>query len=272
MKTMKVEEALKYIADTKMPDIEQVRAKCLNQAVGVSAKIEPGIKARQRQPQKKLALIIAAIALFTFSVSAINVIQNLTFKGFEASQVYTLGSSHIENRELTATVSCDIKDRQVLKYRQEIGKYYASGQMDWVYFDTLEEAVQHLEYNPSGLNYIPENGVFDKVVLHGNPQSDFYDTHSCIIYYKSYQADGSPLSKIALSAVYVGKNATIKVDTTYNIEEITLSDGTKALLMSDEKTELLTVYWINWIKDGIAYETGGGFSRADIIKMAESVK
>ena len=274
MKTMKVDEAIKYIANTKMPDIEQIRANCINQSTSVlSAENSDYIKTKNKHLRKKAVIIIAVLALFICSVSAIEgIIEKLTFKGFEVSQVNTLGPSQIENGELTATFSCDIKDRQVQKYRQEVGKYYASGQMEWVYFNTLEEAVQHLDFNPSGLNYIPENGVIDKVVLNGNPQNDYYDKYSCIIYYKSYQADGSPLSKIALSAVYVGKNATIKVNTTYNIEEITLSDGTKALLMSDKKTELLTVYWIDWIKDDIAYETGGGFSRDDVIKMAESVK
>jgi len=274
---MKRNEFFKNISGDRMPDIEQVRANCLNQAADkILTENANFIKTNQRysRSRKKAVLIIAAIALLIISVSAIEgVIKNLTFSGFEANQVYTLGLPHFQDSEITAAYSCEIKDRQVLKYRQEVGPYYASGQMEWVYFDSLEEAEQYLGFTPSELNYIPENGVLDKVVLHGNPQSNYYDIYNCIIYYKTYQADGSPDAKFSLSAAYVGKNATIKVNTTNDIEKIILSDGTEALLISHEITELLTVYWISWIKDGIAYETGGGgFDRNDVIKMAESVE
>lgn len=274
MKTMKVNEAIKYIADTAMPNIEQVRAKCLNQTTDISARIETNIKMNQKQSQKKLVVIIAVIALFICSVSAMErIIENLTFKGFEVNKYDTLNPSDLEYRIPIAAYSFDIKDRGVKKYQQEVGAYYGSGQMEWVTFKTLGEAVQHLGFIPSELNYLPENCVFDKVVLHGAAQ-DYYDKYTCHIYYKTYQDDGSPVMNFSLTAQYVGKNATIKMNTTEDIEKITLNNGIEALLTTEIKMPYdkpFIRYGIMWIKDGIAYDIGGSFERDEIIKMAESV-
>jgi hypothetical protein len=195
----------------------------------------------------------------------------LTFKGFGANQVYTLGPSDLQDRELNSVWSFDIKDRTVQKYQQEVGAYYASGKMEWVTFSTLTEAKQHLGFTPSELNYIPESGVFDKVILNGAAQ-DYYDKYACHIYYKTYQDDGSRKETFALTAQYVGTNATIKINTTGDIERITLNNGFEALLMTEVTTaNNVVLHRIMWIKDDIAYEVGGSFARDEMIKMAESV-
>ncbi|MCL1794439.1 MAG: DUF4367 domain-containing protein [Oscillospiraceae bacterium] len=272
---MKRNEFFKQISGGRMPDIEQVRANCLNQETsGISAgnAINTRIK---RQSWKKAIIIIAATGLLIFTVSAMEgIINNLTFKGFDANQVYTLSPPHLEGRELTAVWSFEIKDRAVSKYQQEVGAYYGSGKMEWVNFRTLGEAEQYLGFTPSELNYLPENGVFDKVVLNG-AASDYYDKYTCHIYYKTYQDNGSPAETFALTAQYVGKNATIKVDTTNGIEKITLNNGIEALLLTEIYMPYdipMALHRIMWIKDDIAYEVGGSFERDEMIKMAESVE
>jgi hypothetical protein len=277
MKTMKVNEAMKYIADTAMPDIEQVRAKCLNQTASVSAKKETNIKTNQRQSQKKVVILIAVIALLICSVTVIameGIIESLKFKGFEVNKYETLSPSDFENKIPVNAYSLEIKDREVKKYQQEVGAYYGSGKMEWVNFKTLGEAAKHLGFTPSELNYLPENCVLDKVVLHG-AANDYYDKNTCHIYYKTYQDDGSPDMNFSLTAQYVGKNATIKMNTTEDIEKVILNNGIEALLMS--KTYMpydrhFVIYAIMWIKDDIVYDIGGGFERDEIIKMAESVE
>jgi len=272
---MKRNEFFKNISSDRMPDIEQVRANCLNQAtISMSAENAGNIKIK-RQSWKKAIIIIAATVLFIISVSAIEgIIKNLTFNGFEANQVYTLGTPHLADRELIAVWSFEIKDRNIRKYQQEVGPYYSSGKMEWVNFKTLYEALQHLDFTPSELNYLPEGGVFDKVVLNG-AANDYYDKYTCHIYYKTYLDDGSPVITFALTAQYVGKNATIKVNTTNNIEKITLNNGIEALLLTEIYMPYdipMVLHRIMWIKDDIAYEVGGGFERAEMIKMAESVE
>ena len=141
-------------------------------------------------------------------------------------------------------------------------------------FNTLGEAIQHLGFTPSELEYIPEGGVFDKVVLNGAAQ-DYYDKYTCHIYYKTYQDNGSLHKTFALTAEYVGKNATIKVDTTSDIEKITLNNGIEALLLTRNYMPYdvpMVHYEIMWIQNNIAYRIGGDFDRDDMIKMAESVE
>jgi len=275
MKTMKVNEAIKYIADTAMPDIEKIREKCLNQAAAVSAKKETNIKINQRQSRKKAVILIAVIALLICSVSAMEaIIESLKFKGFEVNKYETLSPSDFENKIPVNAYSFDIKDREVKKYQQEVGAYYGSGKMEWVTFNTLGEAVKHLGFTPSELNYLPENCVFDKVVLHGAAH-DYYDKYTCHIYYKTYQNDGSPLMNFSLTAQYIGENATIKMNTTEDIEKVILNNGIEALLMTKiymPYNKPFVIHGIMWIKDGIVYDIGGSFERDEIIKMAESIE
>jgi hypothetical protein len=287
---MKEREIIKYMTSdiqAKMPDIEQVRANCLNQ-IANTAKKRPAYN-----PKRRIIITATIMILFviSFSVYSVymgpadsrftkfgNVADSLIFEGFEVYQtdsITPLEGPFVNDNTRSATMECsyDIKDREVRKYLQEVGAYYQSGKMEWVTFKTFGEALQHLDFIPSELNYLPENAVLEKVVLHGAAQ-DYYDKYNCHIYYMTY-LDGKPAMNFNLSASYVGKNATIKVATTDDIEKVILNGGIEALLMTETRynyTDIpMILHRIMWIKDNILYEVGGTFERDEIIKMAESV-
>jgi hypothetical protein len=65
------------------------------------------------------------------------------------------------------------------------------------------------------------------------------------------------------------------MDTTNDIEKVTLNNGIEALLMTDIYMPFnipMITHTIMWIKDGIGYRVCGSFGRDEIIKMAESVE
>ena len=89
MKTMKEREIIKYMTSeiqAKMPNMEQVRANCLNQETNFTQKT-----GQSRLILRKPAVIVALIVCFTMLVSAAAAIyqmQYIPFKGFVAGGEY----------------------------------------------------------------------------------------------------------------------------------------------------------------------------------------
>ena len=73
MKTMKVNEAIKYIADMKMPDIEQVRVNCLNQNDADIKKSSPAktkLKITQKPYYRRIFIAAAMMLVLSVGVGA----------------------------------------------------------------------------------------------------------------------------------------------------------------------------------------------------------
>ena len=257
---MKRNEFFKQISKYKMPDIEQVRENCINQNIaGISAGNANNIKSKKRQSWRKASIIVAATSLLIFSVSAMDGIRNLIFPGFNVTQVEWLSSPppESERREgggvTVSQWSFDIKDPEV---EQNLDWYNPALEID-----TIEEAMQYLAFNPSEFDYLPEDYVFDNIKI--------YNKNRCNIWYKKYMGYDGFYRDLALTAEYVGENATMEVKTIYDIEKIMLNSGIEALLMTPEHSEY---YEIAWIKNGIGYKFLVVADRDEAIKMAESVK
>ena len=284
MKTMKIHEAIKCIADTQMPDIEQVRANCLNQASEkTSAASTNTVKTNKKQSHKKAIMIIAVTALlFTLSGLAIierliepyvqpygAVIENLTFKGFNVNKVDEITLPSIGSHDGYSATHwwVDNESREILNYARTWWQHGSSA--EWVNVKTLEEAGRHLVFTPAELNYFPEGCVRDEVLLRQYPQGN-YDIHNFLIPYTIYGDNGNPDSTFNLFARYISTNATVKMNTIHDIEKIILNNGIEALLLTEDV--LMSSHQIMWIKDGVLYHLTGSFERDVIIKMAESVE
>jgi len=269
---MKGKEFINQIHRAKMPDIEQVRANCHAQNA------ETPTKTRYVKPKRKI-LIAATAALmvtlmFSFNVFSITeIMQNLVFRGFNITRSDEIILPPVGDGEgyTTAHWTIENKDRSVMRYGQTWWKYMSAA--EWVNVHSLAEAEQHLYFTPLELTYLPDNSERKELLLIQYPQGNF-DIHNFIIYYMVYQDDGSPGIRFNLSAEYVGKNATVVMNTTDDFEKIILNNGIEALLMTDISMPYdipIIIHTIMWIQDGVAYRIGGSFEIDEIIKMAESV-
>jgi len=272
---MKGNEIIKDIIREEMPDIEKVRQICLSQKNNI------------KRPHKKAIIIIAVTALL-FALSANifleriiepyvqpygEIIENLKFKGFDVNKVNEIILSQAGSGDGYTSVFwwVDNKSGEVINYGKTWWQYGSIA--EWADVKTLGEAEKHLVFTPAELNYLPEGCIREKILLRQYPQGN-YDIHNLLINYTIYRDDGNPDRTFNLFAQYVGEKATVKMNTTNDIEKVILNNNIEALLLTEIAMPydvVMTYHRIMWIKDGVLYETSGD-ERDEIIKMAESVK
>jgi len=219
-------------------------------------------------PAKKFILIAAAVMLSLIMLTAATwsfgvIIKSIIFDGFEANKVDAV---IYNGKNIDAICYYEITDPKV-KIEP------LNGYIEYVYFETVEEAAEHLDFAPKTLGYLPEEYSFECVKLWKN--NDKYNKNLCEIWYR--HRNGGDLDNVdgfdVLVANYVGENATIKITTTSDIEKIILIDGIEALLET-----IVTfpngnsLYKLRWIKDGVGYILGNSFDKDELIKMAESIR
>ncbi|MCL2815419.1 MAG: DUF4367 domain-containing protein [Oscillospiraceae bacterium] len=256
---MKNIDIIKYITSAKMPNIEQVREKCLNQ---------PKVEAKNMNRKKFIIttpVIILILIMLTAAAWSVGIIlKSIIFDGFEANKVDTV----IHNgKNVGAIWEYEITDPKVI-IEPKIGN------VTDVYFDTIKKAAEHLDFTPKTLGYLPEGYSFEYVRL--LKYNNKYDKNSCEIWYRQhnkgelYNFDSFDV----LSAKYVGENAIIKIATTsVDIEKIILNDGTEALLETIVTfSNGNSLYQLYWIKNGVGYMLGNNFEKDELIKMAESIR
>jgi hypothetical protein len=196
------------------------------------------------------------------------VIESLIFNGFEVNKVERIITP--DGNYAQSAWGFNVTDSKVKN--QVIWGY-----LDSVYFETLEKAEKHLAFSPMGLNYIPDGYSFEGVRI-GKDNLNKYYKNSCTMRYISNGNDEGLNSFFSMSATYVGKNATMHIDTVGDIEKITLSSDNEALLIADFEVFLTKTnskayhYTIAWIKDGVGYSLSGIFDKEEMIRMAESIK
>lgn len=280
MKRINNSEIVKYITGGRMPDIEQVRANCLNQTA---------VERKKQTKRLKPILIIATMFTLVFMLSAFiykvverehswqvgTVLETLTFGNFEINKVdeikFREDFEYLDSSTNVGTIRhYKIEDREVYERTQLSGDY-----REKVSFESIEEAVEtggeHLAFTPKGLNYIPQGYVFDFLSTIKDEKGD-YSTY----YFIRYKGDDTGDKWITLSETYVGEPFTLHVDTKCDIEKVTFNNGIEALLeINDAEFAIYNEYQytLTWIKNGVMYSLDGlDLPKDEIIKIAESVE
>jgi len=224
-------------------------------------KIQQKLQSHNKKTYKFRYFLVAICAVtLVFMLSAFapymgKIIENLKSANFNANKFDKLISSY-DGANINTSVMFEITDPNIKKQQ-------VSGSLNLVNGGTIDEAKQNLAFTPKELKYLPEGFYFQNTMIFKDSGNNEYYQNECNLRY------GNDVLFFTLSEQYVGENAQIQIDTTSDIEKITLHDETEALLTIGKCNNDYEIYWI---KDGIGYSLWGFFERDDIIKMAESVE